>query len=226
MNADIMQVCNDLVYNGTLRCGTEEIARSQIDLAPGLTGWLSRACDPLHGVAFLSTDLIGAIESKIDDNLINRKECELVRAIVLGLQSHGILGENIGIITPYRAQCKLIRKHLPTAAQVEVNTIDKYQGRDKDVILISLVRSNEALEVSRITYATLTILITIKVGFLLSDWRRLNVAFSRAKKKLFVIGDISTLAADPLLSKFISLMKRKGWVNFLYWFNVNAYSNK
>ena len=95
---------------------------------------------------------------------------------------------------------KLIRDGLialdkASVCNVEVNTVDKYQGRDKDVIILSLVRSNSFSD----------------CGELLKDKRRVNVALTRAKKKLIIFGSIATLKNDTLLSKLISLIQE----NFL-----------
>jgi regulator of nonsense transcripts 1 len=84
------------------------------------------------------------------------------------------------VITPYAAQVRAIRDVLPESIQeIEVKTVDGYQGREKEVIVFSCVRSNSEGE----------------VGFL-SDPRRLNVALTRAKRGLIVIGDPSTLRHD------------------------------
>ena len=88
--------------------------------------------------------------------------------------------DDIGIITPYAVQVRAIRDNVPTRYdEVEVRTVDGYQGREKEVILFSCVRSNSQGN----------------VGFL-SDSRRLNVALTRAKRGLIVIGDPETLRYD------------------------------
>lgn len=79
--------------------------------------------------------------------------------------------------------------------ELEVLTIDKCQGRDKDVVLLSLVRSNQACN----------------AGKLLRDWRRLNVAITRAKKKLVLIGSSRTLSTVPHLADLLKLMSSKQW---------------
>ncbi|CAJ0961354.1 unnamed protein product [Ranitomeya imitator] len=78
------------------------------------------------------------------------------------------------IIAPYRQQLKVISSYFTnlSSSVVEVNTVDKYQGRDKSIIILSFVRSNN----------------DGKLGDLLKDWRRLNVALTRAKHKLIMIG--------------------------------------
>ena len=99
------------------------------------------------------------------------------------------------MITLYRQQIKLLTSKLFDKPQIEVLTADKSQGRDKECIVMSLVRSNE----------------TGNVGDLLRDWRRLNVCFTRAKSKLVIFGSRSTLANVQLLSEFFGLIDGRGW---------------
>ena len=80
-------------------------------------------------------------------------------------------------------------------SQVEMHTTDKFQGRDKEIIILSLVRSNEGKN----------------IGDLLRDWRRINVAFTRARTKLIVLGSKETLAEDELLRAFIELADERRW---------------
>ncbi len=102
--------------------------------------------------------------------------------------------QNIGIIAPYRAQVVLLQKYFDENFNapeeykkiISVNTIDSFQGQERDVIYISLVRSNSKG----------------KIGFL-SDIRRLNVAMTRARKKLVIIGDSSTISTHDFYAKFI-----------------------
>jgi DNA replication ATP-dependent helicase Dna2 len=85
-----------------------------------------------------------------------------------------------------------------------MHTADRFQGRDKEVIILSLVRSNEAKS----------------IGELLKDWRRINVAFTRAKTKLLVIGSRETLKGkgpdangeEEMVARFVKLMEEKEWV--------------
>jgi len=77
-----------------------------------------------------------------------------------------------------------------------MHTADKFQGRDKEVIVISLVRSNDQGT----------------VGELLRDWRRINVAFTRARSKLIILGSRSTLSSNDLLKDFVGLMERNSSV--------------
>lgn len=94
--------------------------------------------------------------------------------------------ESIAVVTPYSAQVQLIEsllKQSPSLAEntnstsIEIRSVDAFQGRERDVILFSAVRSNR----------------DGRIGFL-SDWRRLNVALTRARKGLVLVGDFDTLA--------------------------------
>ncbi|KAF7732134.1 Tripartite DNA replication factor [Apophysomyces ossiformis] len=95
-----------------------------------------------------------------------------------------------------RSQLRWISRHLGGRQDLEVSTIDKYQGRDKDCVLISLVRSNSQGN----------------SGDLLKDWRRINVAFTRARRKLIVFGSLSTLESSSLFSDFLKLLRQNNWI--------------
>ncbi|MCV9386815.1 AAA domain-containing protein [Reichenbachiella ulvae] len=101
--------------------------------------------------------------------------------------------ESIGIISPYKAQTALLNEKIleqgldvDKLKKLQINTVDSFQGQERDVIYISLVRSNEEAQ----------------IGFL-SDTRRMNVALTRARKKLVVIGDSATIGQHPFYEKFI-----------------------
>ena len=100
---------------------------------------------------------------------------------------------DIGIITPYAGQVRAIRDALPELYEsVEVHTVDGYQGREKEVIIFSCVRSNS----------------DGIVGFL-SDARRLNVALTRAKRGLIVIGDPDTLRNDETWASWLDYIRSR-----------------
>lgn len=122
----------------------------------------------------------------------NEEEAHYVSYLVGEMLRSGILPNQIGIITPYKAQSKRIEKYLSDFC-VETNTVDGYQGREKDIIILSLVRSNPQ-EV---------------IGFL-KDERRLNVSVTRAKRRLFIIGDGSTLSSDRRYQQLISYVQAQG----------------
>ena len=94
----------------------------------------------------------------------------------------GINEGDIGIISPYSDQVKLISE----LTEVEVKTVDGFQGREKEIIIISTVRSNPNGE----------------IGFL-NDLRRLNVAITRAKRKLIIVGNKDTLNSNRTYKKLV-----------------------
>lgn len=121
----------------------------------------------------------------------NHLEARLVTEIVEKLLEVGVKEEWVGVITPYDDQVDLLDSLLPEG--VEIHSVDGFQGREKEVIVISFVRSNLEGE----------------IGFL-NDLRRLNVSLTRAKRKLIVVGDSSTLSVHPTYSRFINFVKEKG----------------
>lgn len=120
----------------------------------------------------------------------NIGEAILVKEIVNRLVSLGVNKRDIGVITPYKDQEGYIKSLLP---DVEVKTVDGFQGREKEVIILSLVRSNQEEE----------------IGFL-KDERRLNVAITRAKRKLILIGDAKTLSSSALYKDLIDYIGTNG----------------
>lgn len=117
-------------------------------------------------------------------------EAKLVVFLTSVFIKAGCKPSDIGIIAPYRQQLKVINDLLAhsSVGMVEVNTVDRYQGRDKSIIIVSFVRSNED--------GTL--------GELLKDWRRLNVAITRAKHKLILLGCVPSLSRYPPLGKLLN----------------------
>jgi len=119
----------------------------------------------------------------------NPLEARIVEKVVKELLKLDIDESRIGVITPYDDQAELIRKFV----SCEVNTVDAFQGREKDIIILSFVRSNREG----------------KIGFLM-DERRLNVSLTRARMKLIAIGDSETLSNLRLYSQMIEHFKNKG----------------
>jgi len=158
MNKDITDVANMLTYNGRLKCGTDKVAKTRLVLAKpeGLRlahvhddctqCWMAALLDPERSFIFCDTDLVPALETKPGDLVQNDVEADLVMQMTGVLLACGMEAGEIGIISPYRAQLRaignLLRQFGPLADVLEINTVDKYQGRDKDCILVSLVRSN------------------------------------------------------------------------------------
>jgi superfamily I DNA and/or RNA helicase len=122
----------------------------------------------------------------------NPREAELVAARVRALLAAGVAPADLAVITPYDAQAKRIRELVGLDA-LEVDTVDGFQGREKEVVLVSLVRSNVEGE----------------VGFL-SDVRRMNVALTRARRRLEVIGDSATVSSHEFYAAFVEHAQATG----------------
>ncbi|KAJ3091268.1 Tripartite DNA replication factor [Quaeritorhiza haematococci] len=228
MNADIMLLSNTLIYNNRLRCGTPEVAESMLNvpvlqgleaihdtsfasqssqmqkqkqqyrpcMAGGSECWLAALVDPRRRAVFVDTDNVPAHDTRTGDLVQNEIEAVLVHQIVEALLECGVDQSDIGVISPYRSQLKILNHGLKRYSSIEVHTVDKYQGRDKPCIIVSLVRSNTKLN----------------VGDLLRDWRRINVAFTRAKRKLIILGSKSTLEGGAtLFATFLELMEKNNW---------------
>lgn len=133
-----------------------------------------------------------ADSSADSDSKSNENEAELIVQEVLALVRSGIAPSDIGILSPYSAQVTLLSALLhPQYPTLDINSIDSFQGREKEVILLSLVRSNPQRE----------------VGFL-AEHRRLNVAMTRAKKYLCVVGDSHTVKnGSPYLKQWITWLE-------------------
>ena len=226
MCSDIMTLSNTLIYSGRLKCGTQAIANRSITIPdmPALehhhhtpetirstfsqkvcanptrgSCWLRDLLDPSIKACFINTDpLIPSSREILEcagSRITNVCEATLTTQIVEALLTTGVPSTDIGIITLYRSQLALIKQSLRHRSGVEMHTADKFQGRDKEVVILSLVRSNE----------------NQTVGELLKDWRRVNVALTRARTKLLVLGSRSTLVGNELLKNFIKLMEEKKW---------------
>lgn len=177
--------------------------------------WLGTILQAKSNVLFCNTDTIFGskkaqrLEFEMEGNnnrkktgrgiLRNPHEALLVSTLVTTATSvGGFCPKKIGIISPYSAQVRLISELLDND-QVDVSTIDKYQGRDKDVIIVSLVRSNNRQH----------------LGDILQDCRRLNVAFTRAKCKLIIIGSKFTLEHNDLFREFFKHVHARNWLYYL-----------
>lgn len=222
MCEDIMTLSNTLVYGGLLRCGDENVARRTLrNVDPtGLEAfhrhsavqsaskcaaisdcWLADLTRPEAKVVYANTDGLGkaALETLTSGkNITNPVEAALSAQLVLSLLAIGVPGKDIGVITLYRSQLALMRQLFKAAGistEVEIDSADRFQGRDKECIILSMVRSNDQGI----------------VGDLLKDWRRVNVALTRAKSKLIVLGSRQTLRHNELLAKFLQLVDERGW---------------
>lgn len=160
--------------------------------------------NPETRVSFVNTDALPSSREEAKGNrIVNPCEARIVVQLVDALISVGVPASEIGVMTHYRSQLSMLkhglRGHGANSGGIEMHTADRFQGRDKEVVILSLVRSNEACS----------------IGDLLKDWRRINVAFTRAKTKLLVVGSRSTLkgsGCEEMLARFIGLMEQRCWI--------------
>ena len=181
MNDDIMRFSSNYFYEGKVESAPEVKYRSILDLDTP--------------IEWKDTSLLDEKEQFVGESFgrINKAEAELTLDTLqhyferIGKQR--LLDERIdvGIISPYRAQVQYLRRLLmkreyfkPFRRLISVNTVDGFQGQERDVIIISLVRSNDEGQ----------------IGFL-RDLRRMNVAITRARMKLIILGDKNTLTRHP-----------------------------
>lgn len=165
-------------YDGRLQSGVSEEERS----APAGFLWPNKHIP----VAFLTTPNMALESSKVSsksNDFEARQVCEVVRDL---LKAEDVTNKTIGVITPYKAQLKLITDKIKGFENVSVRTVDGFQGQERDVIVFSAVRCNEH------GY----------VGFL-DDSKRMNVLLTRARRGMIVIGNKQTLQACDLWRKWI-----------------------
>ena len=193
MNDEIMQFSNDYFYHGLMQSAAE-VAHRVIHEGDAPILWFDTSTIELG-----EDEKDNFREQFVGDTYgrINKGEAILTLSLLqIYLQRVGkqrILDDRIdvGIISPYRAQVQYLKRLLnkraffkPFRHLISVNTVDGFQGQERDVILISLVRANDAGQ----------------IGFL-RDLRRMNVAITRARMKLFILGDATTMTRHPFYKR-------------------------
>jgi predicted DNA helicase len=198
MHEKIMRFSGERFYDGRLRAAESVRGHTLRDLGwddARVEGQLRRALLPEEPVVFLDTAGRETAERQRADSPSreNPEEADLVARLAESCRWAGVPDRDIGVISPYADQVDLVDRKLEDAEDLEVRTVDGFQGREKEVVVISLVRSNDRGE----------------VGFL-RDVRRLNVALTRARRKLVVVGDSSTLEGQEVYRDFIEYAGRVG----------------
>lgn len=187
MNEALMHFSSEWFYNGLLEAAPEVKHRSILDWDSPIT-WIDTS-EMEFKEEFIG-ESFGRINKQEADLLIRQLETYIQR-----IGSERILEEriDIGIISPYKAQVQYLRAKIrsnaalrPFRSLLTVNTVDGFQGQERDVIFISLVRANEKGE----------------IGFL-RDLRRMNVAITRAKMKLVILGDAPTLKRHTFYKRLL-----------------------
>jgi ATP-dependent RNA/DNA helicase IGHMBP2 len=185
-----MRWSSDALYGGRLEAAGQVRAHRLCDLAG-----VSTSPDTEAVFLLLDTAGCGLEETAADDDgsKANPGEVRIVAKHVESLLAAGVLPGQIAVITPYNAQVQLLRERLAAHAGLEISTVDGFQGREKEAVVLSLVRSNPEGE----------------VGFL-ADRRRLNVAVTRARRHVALVGDSATLAHDAFLAGVLEHAARAG----------------
>jgi superfamily I DNA and/or RNA helicase len=193
MNEEIMRFSSNWFYGNQVESAPEVKFRSILDFDIPMT-WIdtSKFEIPEESDVTFKEQFVGESFGRI-----NKAEAELtllaLREYFNKIGKQRVLDErlDVGIISPYRAQVQYLRREIkkkdwakPFRQLISVNTVDGFQGQERDIILISLVRANDDGQ----------------IGFL-RDLRRMNVAITRARMKLIILGDASTLTRHPFYKK-------------------------
>jgi len=181
MNAEIMEFSSAEFYDGDLQADGSVADHLLSGLAGAMGDELLQTAVTFIDTAGAGYDDVQPIDSR---SRSNPEEAMVVVKKVNQLLAANVAADNIAVITPYSAQVQILREQLPAA--VEIGSVDGFQGREKEAVIISLVRSNVKGE----------------VGFL-AETRRMNVALTRARRKLIVIGDSATITSDPFYGRLI-----------------------
>lgn len=191
MNDEIMRFSSEWFYGGMLQAAPEVKYRSILDFDTP--------------IEWINTEGLDCNEEFIGENYgrINKSEAELsieqLKGYITKIGRERFLDERIdvGMISPYKAQVQYLRRLVrndaffkPYRQATTINTVDGFQGQERDVILISLVRANEEGQ----------------IGFL-NDLRRMNVAITRARMKLIILGDASTLTRHAFYKKLYTYIE-------------------
>ncbi len=189
MHMDIMQFSSEQFYGGTLEAHDSVALHLLHDMPIVQPSPLT--ADP---VTFIDTAGASWDEELEPDGLSKRnpKEGEFVLHKVQQLRDAGLHPRDMAVIAPYAAQVRWLREHYDSD-DLEIDTVDGFQGREKEAILISCVRSNS----------------TNEIGFL-ADTRRMNVALTRARRKLIVVGDSATLGGHDFYAALLTYFESIG----------------
>ena len=208
MCSDIMAVSNTLIYECRLKCGDDKVAHQTLHVPflgrveqkfaslPLNHRWIDRVLAPETKVLFINHDEVPAREVCHGDKIENPTEAKLIVQLVKTLILGGVDQNSIGIMSFYKAQLRFFYRSFGSMfPDLDILTADRFQGRDKECIIISLVRSND----------------NSNAGDLLKEWRRVNVAMTRAKSKLIVFGSRKLMSTVPQFEGFIELFDSKSW---------------
>ncbi|EGT51512.1 hypothetical protein CAEBREN_07745 [Caenorhabditis brenneri] len=201
MNKEISMLSSKLFYDNRLICGNEAISRSSLDrtgdynIPEGLDDYIRKALSGniADSCIFLNTqsETNSLMQCKDEEGggMINDGEARIVAELCQRFIESGVKPHEIGVMSAYRRQVDQLKSFIKNDL-LEVNTIDSYQGREKRVIVWSLTYTETSTKKSE----------------LLRDERRINVALTRARQKLVVVGCKKSAESIPVLFKFSQLI--------------------
>uniref|UniRef100_A0A914UN63 DNA replication ATP-dependent helicase/nuclease n=1 Tax=Plectus sambesii TaxID=2011161 RepID=A0A914UN63_9BILA len=207
MNSEIARLSSELFYNGELQCATDSIASSTLTFAGTKSPptdsplWIRAALKTVLESSVLFVDTRSTDADRLDYRAsndgpgltCNRGEAAAVLRLCDALIQAGVKASDVGVICIYRHQTNVIRKAL-CLTDIEVNTADQYQGRDKAVIIVSLVWTAPIDDEN-------------KKSDLLIDERRVNVALTRAKQKLILLGCRHSVVRHKVIADLLNIMR-------------------
>lgn len=195
MHEDIMRFPSAQMYDGAL-VAHQEVAHHTLEE-------IGVAQDMVRATPLVFIDTAGkGWEDVLDEETRSRsnpEQAEQTASEARALLARGARAADVAIITPYDAQARLLRRLLEDEhlAGLEISTVDGFQGREKEAIIVDLVRGN----------------LDADIGFL-QDVRRMNVALTRARRALIVIGDSATIGAHPFYAAFLEAAQTHGtWIS-------------
>lgn len=230
MNQDIMSLSNHIVYSGKLQCATPDVADREFHIPSlessfyklhlldaerasaseysssakcsynndGATCWIAEILKPETRVIFVNIDPSQSMDaikvSKVFSCTPSYEAAVTMRIAGIILES-GISLPELAIITPYRMQIRLMAQYLPGNIPLNMHTVDRFQGSDCECVILSISSAPR----------------NKSSNHLLSDWRRLNVALTRAKSKFIVVGSFSLMSKTPCLDSLLGHVLRMGW---------------
>jgi predicted DNA helicase len=199
MHEAIMGFSSQRFYDGRLKADDAVRTHTLADLGVttgALPGAQSEILDPAAPIVFVDTTALDAPERQRpgSHSRENPREADIVTRLARTLLNAGVDPSQIAVIAPYDDQVKRLDDALDVDG-LEVDTVDGFQGREKEVVFVSLVRSNDRGA----------------IGFL-NEPRRFNVALTRARRKAVVVGDASTVAAGDVFDAFIQYAEQEGGV--------------
>jgi len=188
MQRQICDLINNVFYDGSLLSSPAIAARPQIPPLSKGTGipQLDKVLDPAVPIAVV--DLEG-VEEHRGYSILNQANLKVNSLLIASLSSAGLTPNQIGVITPYKEQQRLLSATLSHG--VDVGTVDSFQGQERDVVILDLVRANPDKE----------------VGFTL-DSSRLNVALSRARDKLIIVTNLPTFQGHAQFDQVLDQIRK------------------